>query len=61
MVEVVVTSLADAYSKSIKKWLKKHEILVLIVCFLSFLLGLPNVTEVLEKNVLLLAHYQNQW
>jgi solute carrier family 6 GABA transporter-like protein 6/8/11/12/13 len=51
MVEVVVTSLSDAYSKSIKKWLKKHEILVLLVCCLSFLLGLPNVTEVHKTEI----------
>ncbi|CAG0925071.1 unnamed protein product, partial [Notodromas monacha] len=45
MVEVVITSLTDAYGAWIKKWLKKHELLVLVVCCLSFLCGLPNVTE----------------
>lgn len=42
-VEVIVTSLTDAFPNWIKKYLRRHEFLVLIICIVSFLLGLPNV------------------
>ncbi|CAL4086152.1 unnamed protein product, partial [Meganyctiphanes norvegica] len=44
-VEVIVTSLKDGFPNWIRKYIKRHEILVLIVCLVSFLLGLPNVTQ----------------
>ncbi|KAH9518671.1 hypothetical protein Btru_005954 [Bulinus truncatus] len=44
-VEVIVTTIQDHYSAAIEKYLKKKEILVAIVCFISFLFGLPNVTQ----------------
>ncbi|XP_042891761.1 sodium- and chloride-dependent GABA transporter ine-like [Penaeus japonicus] len=44
-VEVIITSLQDEFPKWIKKYLKHHEILVMIVCLISFISGLPNVTE----------------
>ncbi|XP_037786875.1 sodium- and chloride-dependent GABA transporter ine-like [Penaeus monodon] len=44
-VEVIITSLQDEFPKWIKKHLKHHEFLVMIVCFVSFICGLPNVTE----------------
>lgn len=45
MVEVVATSLQDGFSGWIKRNLNSHEVLVLLICFVSFLLGLPYVTE----------------
>lgn len=44
-VEVIITSLQDGFPTWIKKNLKHHEILVLIVCLISFLCGLPNVMQ----------------
>uniref|UniRef100_A0A671LAB7 Transporter n=1 Tax=Sinocyclocheilus anshuiensis TaxID=1608454 RepID=A0A671LAB7_9TELE len=45
MVEVMVTSLLDSYSKPILKYLKRKEFLVLVVCGAAFLLGIPNVMQ----------------
>lgn len=44
-VEVVVTAIQDQFALQIKKYLKRKELLVLIVCTVSFLAGLPNVME----------------
>lgn len=46
IVEVVVTSIQDGYPTWIKRKLVYHELLVLIVCCLSMIFGLPNVLEV---------------
>ncbi|XP_043205803.1 sodium- and chloride-dependent GABA transporter ine-like isoform X2 [Amphibalanus amphitrite] len=43
--EVVITSLQDGYSGLVKRYLKRHELLVLVICLLSFGLGLPYVTQ----------------
>jgi len=43
MVEVVVTTLHDM--KSVRKFLKRKELLVLMVCLVSFMLGIPFVTQ----------------
>ncbi|XP_023718756.1 sodium- and chloride-dependent GABA transporter ine isoform X4 [Cryptotermes secundus] len=45
IVEVVVTSIQDGFPKLIKKHLMCHEMLVLIVVIISFLFGLPHITE----------------
>ncbi|XP_050546468.1 sodium- and chloride-dependent GABA transporter ine isoform X2 [Daktulosphaira vitifoliae] len=45
IVEVVVTSIQDGFPRGIKKYLSCHEVLVLVVCLASFLLGLPFVTQ----------------
>ena len=45
-VEVTVTTIKDAYGHWVRKYLKRHEVLVLLVCFVSFLLGIPNITKV---------------
>lgn len=45
IVEVVVTSIQDGFPAMIKKRLLCHEMLVLVVCVVSFLCGLPNVTN----------------
>uniref|UniRef100_T1IMI3 Transporter n=1 Tax=Strigamia maritima TaxID=126957 RepID=T1IMI3_STRMM len=44
-VEVVVTSLRDSFGHAFACCLKRHEILVLIVCLVAFVCGLPNVTQ----------------
>jgi len=41
-VEVVVTSIQDGFPRLIKN----HELLVLLVVIISFLFGLPHITEV---------------
>ncbi|RZF34373.1 hypothetical protein LSTR_LSTR008912 [Laodelphax striatellus] len=45
IVEVVVTSLQDGFPHWIKRHLVCREILVLVVCCISFVLGLPNITK----------------
>lgn len=45
IVEVVVTSIQDGFPSWIKKRLLCHEVLVLIVCVVSFFLGFPNITK----------------
>ena len=45
-VEVIVTTIQDHFSPQVKKYLKRKEILVVIVCLVSFLCGLPNMTQV---------------
>ena len=45
-VEVMITSLKDGYGDMIEKYLKRHEILVLLVCLASFLVGIPYVFKV---------------
>lgn len=44
-VEVVVTSMQDGFPQWIKKHLLCHEILVLVICLISLLFGLPYVTR----------------
>lgn len=44
-VEVIVTAINDHFAPQVKKYLKRKEVLVAIVCFVSFLCGLPNVTQ----------------
>jgi len=43
--EVVITTLEDGYSKWIERYLKRHELLVLIVCVISLALGIPHVMQ----------------
>ena len=51
IVEVVVTSIQDGFPNWIKRNLVYHEVLVLIVCVVSFLFGLPNITQVNFSNI----------
>ena len=44
-VEVVITTIKDAYGSWIRRYFKRHEVLVLVVCLISFLFGLPNVMQ----------------
>lgn len=46
IVEVVVTSIQDGFPNWIKKKLVYHEMLVLIICVVSFFFGLPNIIQV---------------
>ena len=48
--EVVITTLQDAYGKWIKTYLKHHEVLVLLMCAISFVLGLPHVMQVSARS-----------
>ena len=45
-VEVVITSLKDGFGDWIDRYIKRHEILVLIVCVLGFLCGIPYIFNV---------------
>ena len=45
-VEVIITSLKDGFGEWIDKHLKHHELLVLIVCIISFLVGIPFIFQV---------------
>ena len=49
MVETVITAIEDRFEFEIKKYFKRREILVLIVCAGLFLLSLPNLCPV--KNI----------
>ena len=44
--EVVVTAVRDGFPKFTEKYFKCHEVLVLLICVISLLLGLPNVLQV---------------
>ena len=44
--EVVITTLQDAYGKWIQAYLRRHEVLVLLTCLVSCGLGLPHVMQV---------------
>ncbi|WAR02647.1 INE-like protein, partial [Mya arenaria] len=44
-VEVIVTTIQDHFGLQVKKYLRRKEILVLVVCIVSYLCGLPNVTQ----------------
>ncbi|XP_044732346.1 sodium- and chloride-dependent GABA transporter ine-like isoform X2 [Chrysoperla carnea] len=45
IVEVVVTSIQDGFPRWIRKNLVCHEMVVLVICVISFIFGLPNVTQ----------------
>ena len=47
-VEVIVTSVKD--SGILDKYIRRHEILVAIICFVIFLVGIPYVFEVTAGN-----------
>ncbi|CAG5923151.1 unnamed protein product [Menidia menidia] len=44
-VEVMVTFLRDEFGANIMRFLKREEFLVLAVCIVSFLLGIPHITK----------------
>lgn len=46
MVETVVTAIEDEFKPFVNKYLKRREILVLVVCIVTFLLSLPNLCPV---------------
>uniref|UniRef100_A0A4W3KC56 Transporter n=1 Tax=Callorhinchus milii TaxID=7868 RepID=A0A4W3KC56_CALMI len=57
MVEVLVTSLTDSYRTQLLRVVKRMEFVVLGVCVLAFLLGIPNVTQGGVYVFQLLDHY----
>lgn len=57
MVEVMVTSVLDSYSKPVLKYLRRKEFLVLVVCCAAFLLGIPHVMQVGIYVFQLMDHY----
>ncbi len=57
MVEVIITSLRDGYQKWITAHLKYNEVLVVCVCAVAFVAGIPNIFQVpifLTTNMFLL-------
>ena len=55
-VEVIITSLKDGFGDWIDKYLKHHEILVLLVCIVSFLVGIPFIFQVpIYRNIVQLV------
>ncbi|XP_067684920.1 sodium- and chloride-dependent GABA transporter ine-like [Haliotis asinina] len=44
-VEVIVTAISDHFGDKVKKYLHRKELLVLVVCIVSCLFGLPNITQ----------------
>ncbi|XP_057677500.1 sodium-dependent dopamine transporter [Corythoichthys intestinalis] len=57
MVEVMVTSLVDQSNQQLLKFFKRKELLVLVVCSIAFLLGIPNVTQAGIYVFQLMDHY----
>lgn len=45
-VEMLVTSLTDEFHQDLVPFLKRKEVLVLVVCTVQFLLGIPCVLQV---------------
>ena len=56
MVEVMVTSLMDGFGQPLMKYLRQKELLVLVVCFTAFLLGIPHVMQVRITNHCVVRH-----
>ena len=44
----MITSLKDGYPGFIENKLKRHEVLVLLVCLVSFIVGIPYIFEVIK-------------
>uniref|UniRef100_A0A4W5N7E4 Transporter n=1 Tax=Hucho hucho TaxID=62062 RepID=A0A4W5N7E4_9TELE len=45
MVEVAVTSIIDGFGPKVPRVLKRQEVIVLAVCVMGFLLGIPHITK----------------
>ena len=50
MVETLVTTINDEFGFYVKKYLKRREFLVLIICVILFCLCLPNICPVINFN-----------
>lgn len=51
MVEVAVTCIMDAFGVKVLRFFKRKELLVLTVCSVGFLFGIPHITRVNHKYV----------
>ncbi|XP_050062237.1 sodium- and chloride-dependent GABA transporter ine-like isoform X2 [Aphis gossypii] len=61
IVEVIVTSIQDGFPRAVKKYLACHELLVLVVCCASFLLGLPLITQGGTYVFQIIDYYTSTW
>lgn len=48
---MVVTSIQDGFPEWIKRKFVYHELLVLVICIISFFFGLPNIIQVGLSNL----------
>ena len=48
MVEVVVTTIEDEFNLHVRKYFKRKEYLAIVVCLLTFLIGLVYFTQVFD-------------
>ncbi|XP_076452847.1 sodium- and chloride-dependent GABA transporter ine-like isoform X2 [Babylonia areolata] len=44
-VEVIVTTIQDHFGSAVRRYLRRKEVLVFVVCLVSFVCGLPNITQ----------------
>ena len=51
MVKVVIATFLDGLPSLRRFYFNRREVLVLYICIISFLLGLPHVTQVNESSV----------
>lgn len=51
-VEVGITFLKDEFGPKVVRYLKREELLTLVVCIVAFILGIPHVTKVCRSNTL---------
>ncbi|VVC33584.1 Sodium:neurotransmitter symporter [Cinara cedri] len=61
IVEVVVTSIQDGFPCAVKKYLVCHELLVMVVCVASFVLGIPLVTQGGIYLFQIIDYYTSTW
>ena len=46
MVETVITAIEDEFGTRLRRYVKRREMLVMLVCFGTFFLSLPNLCPV---------------
>ena len=46
MIETVVTAIEDEFGVQVKKYIRRREVLVFLVCMVTFILSLPNLCPV---------------
>lgn len=62
-VEVAITFIKDEFGPQILRFLKREELLTLVMCIVGFILGIPHVTKVqyLQQNSLLVSTSEYIW